>query len=175
MSDSKAGRRVAVVGSGLAGLTTAYMLQRSGYHVELFEKADSVGMDSGSLTVDGVRVDVPFRVFTPDYYPYLCKLYTHLGIQFSSADYSLGFTNEHGESLWTYTNATWGDFQMPIPDGTRKGRLAITRDWIRLVFACLKVMRVPQLLRPGGRLGQLTIGEYLEKERYDPAFVDGVF
>ncbi|KAJ2399096.1 hypothetical protein GGI23_002858, partial [Coemansia sp. RSA 2559] len=81
MAESTApSKRVAVVGSGLAGLTTAHFLQQSGCTVELFEKSESVGMDMGSLTVEGVRVDVPFRVFTPDYYPYLYRMYRHLGV-----------------------------------------------------------------------------------------------
>ncbi|KAJ2660178.1 hypothetical protein IW148_003897 [Coemansia sp. RSA 1199] len=177
MTESKKqGRRVAVVGSGLAGLATSYMLQKSGYTVELFEQENSIGMDAGSLTIDGVRIDVPFRVFTPDYYPYLYSLYTHLGIEFAAADYSLGFTGDKGESIWSYTNATIGDFQMPIPDSVYKtDRTRVTRDWLRLVFACVRVMRTPRVLLPGGRLDQLTIGEYLVKEQYGGVFIEHVF
>ncbi|KAJ2786089.1 hypothetical protein H4R18_000121 [Coemansia javaensis] len=170
------GRRVAVVGSGLAGLATAHMLQTGGCEVELFERADSVGMDAGSLTVDGVRVDVPFRVMTPDYYPYLHALYGHLGIKFAAADYSMGFADEQGEPVWSYVNRPLGCYVAPIPDDVRRGaRLAITRDWVRLAFACVTAMRAPALLRPGGRLSHMTIGQYLSRERYDRVFVDRVF
>ncbi|KAJ2143980.1 hypothetical protein IW142_003413 [Coemansia sp. RSA 564] len=173
---NKQGRRVAVVGSGLAGLATSYMLHKSGYTVELFEQENSIGMDAGSLTVDGVRIDVPFRVFTPDYYPYLYSLYTHLGIEFTAADYSLGFTSDKGESIWSYTNTTIGDFQMPIPDSIYKtDRTRVTRDWLRLVFACVRVMRTPRVLQPGGRLDKLTISEYLHTERYCKVFIEHVF
>ncbi|KAJ2083216.1 hypothetical protein H4R24_000953 [Coemansia sp. RSA 988] len=169
-------KRVAVVGSGLAGLTTAHLLQKNGFDVELFEKAATVGMDAGSLDVDGVRVDVPFRVITPDYYPYLYSLYNYLGIKFAAADYSMGFTDEHAKSIWSYTNMSLGNFQMSIPDSIRRGeRLAMTRDWVRLVFACLRVMRTPILLRPGSRLAGLTIGQYLERERYSREFTTRVF
>ncbi|KAJ2808665.1 hypothetical protein H4R20_000727 [Coemansia guatemalensis] len=169
-------KRVAVVGSGLAGLTTAHLLQKNGCEVELFEKASAVGMDAGSLDVDGVRVDVPFRVITPDYYPYLFSLYNYLDIKFAAADYSMGFTDEHAKSIWSYTNIALGNFQMSIPDSIRRGaRLAVTRDWVRLVFACLWIMRNPSLLRPGGRLAGLTIGQYLEKERYGREFTTRVF
>ncbi|KAJ2500879.1 hypothetical protein GGH96_002400 [Coemansia sp. RSA 1972] len=173
---NKQGRRVAVVGSGLAGLATSYMLQKSGFVVELFEQENSIGMDAGSLTVDGVRIDVPFRVFTPDYYPYLYSLYTHLGIEFAAADYSLGFTGDRGESIWSYTNSTIGDFQMPIPDSIYKtDRTRVTRNWLRLVFACVRVMRTPRVLQPGGRLDKLTIGEYLNEEQYSTVFIEHVF
>ncbi|KAJ1944557.1 hypothetical protein EC988_005957, partial [Linderina pennispora] len=55
------GKRIAVIGSGLAGLTAAHFLQSSGHTVTLFEKGSTVGMDAGSLTVGNVRIDVPFR------------------------------------------------------------------------------------------------------------------
>ncbi|KAJ2850376.1 hypothetical protein IWW36_001928 [Coemansia brasiliensis] len=174
--DQKESNSVAVIGSGLAGLTTAYLLRRGGYEVELFEKASSIGMDAGSISVDGVRVDVPFRVFTPDYYPYLYSLYRHLGIEFSAADYSLGFADEQARTLWSYTNLTLGDFQLPVTDNIAKEqRLVVTRDWIRLVFTCVRAVRAPAILRPGGRLDQLTIGQYLDKEQYSRIFVDRVF
>ncbi|KAJ2159804.1 hypothetical protein GGF46_002744 [Coemansia sp. RSA 552] len=171
------GKRVAVVGSGLAGLATAHMLRHGGCDVELFEKADSVGMDAASLTVDGVRIDVPFRVVTPDYYPCLVRLYQHLGIGLKAADYSLGFTADGcggGTSpLWSYTNAG----QVPIPDEVSFGgeRLALTRDWVRLVYACMRIVRRPVLLRPDGALAILTIGQYLRIHRYSRAFSDRVF
>ena len=40
---TRTGKRVAVVGSGPAGLAAAQQLNRAGHHVELFEKADRVG------------------------------------------------------------------------------------------------------------------------------------
>ncbi|KAJ1729273.1 hypothetical protein LPJ61_003606 [Coemansia biformis] len=170
------GRRIAVVGSGLAGLTAAHLLQKGGCQVELFEGASSVGMDAGSLTVDNIRVDVPFRVMTPDYYPYLYGLYAYLGIKFTAADYSLGFADGSAETVWSYTNTLLGDTHVPIPDDIRCGaRLVVSREWLRMAFACVKVMRVPAALRPGGRLSHMTIGQYLSREQYDQLFVDRVF
>jgi len=40
---TRTGKRVAVVGSGPAGLAAAQQLNRAGHHVELFEKADRIG------------------------------------------------------------------------------------------------------------------------------------
>ncbi|KAI9512288.1 splicing factor, Prp19-binding domain-containing protein [Russula earlei] len=103
--------KVAVVGSGLAGLTSAYLLstahQRADVHhsegpvqyeVHIFEKADSLGMDSHSvsLTPPGEtaewRIDVPMRSFQGGYYPQLIALYTHLGVQFRHSDFSYSFS-----------------------------------------------------------------------------------
>ncbi|KAI9504106.1 hypothetical protein BX070DRAFT_129057 [Coemansia spiralis] len=177
---TETGKRVAVVGSGLAGLTAAYFLQKSGCSVDLFERSDSVGMDAGSVTVEGARIDVPFRVFTPDYYPYLYSMYKYLGIEFAAADYSLGFTGAKGGTFWSYTNMALGDYQLSIPDGIVRdvGRLTVTREWVRLIFACLKFVRMPShsyKLDPKNRLGWITIGQYLQNEKYDQMFVSRVF
>ncbi|KAJ2227418.1 hypothetical protein IWW45_007046 [Coemansia sp. RSA 485] len=174
-SRQSAKKRVAVVGSGLAGLTAAHFLQKGGWHVELFEKGSAVGMDAGSVTVDDVRVDVPFRVFTPDYYPYLYSMYRYLGIDFSSADYSLGFCRA-GQSIWSYTNFKIGNLVVPIPDNVAMGgtRLEITRNWIRLSYTCLRLMRMPGMLLCGG-LSRATIAEYLAGEGYGQEFIDFVF
>jgi glutamate synthase (NADPH) small chain len=42
-SDVKSGRRVAIVGSGPAGLAAAAQLLSAGHHVEVFERADAIG------------------------------------------------------------------------------------------------------------------------------------
>lgn len=59
--------KVAVIGSGLAGLTTAYLLEKNTANnsnrieTHLFEKAKTLGMDAASITIktkNGFRVDV---------------------------------------------------------------------------------------------------------------------
>ncbi|KAJ2381808.1 hypothetical protein GGI05_005855, partial [Coemansia sp. RSA 2603] len=87
------GRHAAVVGSGLAGLTAAHFLQRGGWQVTLLEQGAAVGMDAASVTVDGARIDVPLRVFTPTYYPCLARMYAHLHVGVEAADYSLGVSH----------------------------------------------------------------------------------
>jgi flavin-dependent dehydrogenase len=42
MDPAPKGRRVAVIGSGLAGLTTAYLLRQRGFVVYLIEKVSQV-------------------------------------------------------------------------------------------------------------------------------------
>ncbi|KAJ2045389.1 hypothetical protein GGI08_006829, partial [Coemansia sp. S2] len=166
-------KHVAVIGSGLAGLSAAYFLQQGGHTVELFERGGSAGMDLASVDVDGHRVDVPFRVFTPDYYPCLHSLYTHLGIDTAAADYSLSFTRPDGSTLWSYTNLSLDDFQIPIPDSVSGERLAIVRDWTRLLFASACAVRSPHELRPFGPL-DMPMGRYLAENHYGDVFTSGV-
>ncbi|WWC65427.1 uncharacterized protein I303_108045 [Kwoniella dejecticola CBS 10117] len=114
--------RVAVIGSGLAGLTTAYLLREEGVEVFLIEKSDKVGFHSQSVTVPLDRppsqheksarqrsrsrsnkeekrpdeqwvVDVPMRGFQGGYYPLLLALYRHLGIPLKTANYKFSFSS----------------------------------------------------------------------------------
>ncbi|KAI9301391.1 hypothetical protein BJ944DRAFT_271571 [Cunninghamella echinulata] len=94
--------KVAVIGSGLAGLTAAYLLTKGDieskqpikFEVHLFEKNEMIGMDAASITIDNdkdIRIDVPMRSFMSGYYSHLTKLYQHLGITSKPAKFSFGW------------------------------------------------------------------------------------
>ncbi|GJE96788.1 FAD/NAD(P)-binding domain-containing protein [Phanerochaete sordida] len=119
MQSTKRTVKVAVVGSGLAGLTAAYRLAQGSDHgdvhveVHLFEKAATIGMDSQSISVavpgsGKQRVDVPMRSFQGGYYKQMIELYRELGVTFSIADFSYSFsTLKHfAESAASEINAT---------------------------------------------------------------------
>ena len=57
--------KIAVVGGGIAGLAVAWLLSRH-HEVTLFERHTQPGFVAHSVAVDGVRVDVPLRVFYPE-------------------------------------------------------------------------------------------------------------
>ncbi|ORX41148.1 hypothetical protein BD324DRAFT_648038 [Kockovaella imperatae] len=101
--------RVLVIGSGLAGLTTAYLLHREGCEVFLVERSDQLGFHSSSIVIprDNAKVpwgqedwvvDVPMRSFQGGYYPLLIALYRHLGLSFTSADFTFSFSRLHAPS-----------------------------------------------------------------------------
>jgi squalene-associated FAD-dependent desaturase len=57
------GKRIAVVGAGLAGLAAAVELKELGYHVELFERSRLLGGRATSFEIDGIEVDNGQHVF----------------------------------------------------------------------------------------------------------------
>ncbi len=73
------GRHVAVIGGGVAGLTAAYVLQRS-CDVTLFEADDRAGGHAHTHEVGGLRVDSGFIVHNPRTYPLLSRLFAELGV-----------------------------------------------------------------------------------------------
>ena len=86
-------RRVAVVGSGVAGLTAAYVLQRE-CDVTLFEADDRVGGHAHTHELvddagDEVDVDSGFIVHNRVTYPNLIRLFDELGVETQESDMSM--------------------------------------------------------------------------------------
>jgi uncharacterized protein len=83
----------AVVGSGVAGLTAAYLLQRT-YDVTLYEAADRLGghADTHQVAVSGDRLlalDTGFIVHNAGTYPTLVRLFDELGVRSQPSEMSL--------------------------------------------------------------------------------------
>ena len=76
--------KIAIVGSGIAGLTTAYRLHQAGQQVAVFEKEIALGMDAHSQLIQAqgqsYRADVPSRMFNRLQWPSLMRLYRELGV-----------------------------------------------------------------------------------------------
>ena len=75
--------RIAVIGSGIAGLSAAWLL-RPGHDVVVYEQEPRLGGHANTLTVDydgaPVSVDTGFIVYNERNYPNLVQLYEHLGV-----------------------------------------------------------------------------------------------
>eukprot|EP00756_Hemistasia_phaeocysticola_P029266 Hpha_TRINITY_DN16222_c0_g2::TRINITY_DN16222_c0_g2_i1::g.11243::m.11243 len=131
---------IGVVGTGISGLTAAYLLSRQHDIDGVFEAAPLPGMDSQSVTVGdtkgpGPRVDVPVRSFSPHYYPSLVALYRHLGLDLQRVDYSSSMSRWGGESCFQYSNFGIGKYTLPwVMPGTRSWKIA--REWVYWQLRC---------------------------------------
>ncbi|KAJ5339273.1 hypothetical protein N7452_006001 [Penicillium brevicompactum] len=87
-------QHVAVIGTGMAGLVTAYILRndpQGRFEVEVFEKQDKLSLDSASHTLTdpnngekSERLDLPMRAFADGYYESLRRMYDYFGITYGS-------------------------------------------------------------------------------------------
>lgn len=69
------GRRVAIIGGGIAGLATAALLAREGYAVTLLEQQATVGGRAGSWEHDGFRFDTgPSWYLMPEVFDHFFRL-----------------------------------------------------------------------------------------------------
>src|SRR5689334_6271016 len=77
--------KIAIIGSGAAGLSCAWYLKDT-HDVHLFEKEYKFGGHANTFTIDtgvdaGIQLDVGFMVFNTATYPEFCKLLAELDIK----------------------------------------------------------------------------------------------
>mgnify|MGYP005610093027 FL=1 len=72
---------IAIIGSGMAGLAAARILQDAGHKITIFEALAGRGMDSHSLDFEGGIIDAPLRVLNPHLWRNTLSLATYLGIE----------------------------------------------------------------------------------------------
>ena len=73
-------KRIAVIGSGIAGISASYFLS-SRYDVHLFEKNNYLGGHTRTITVPTdkkLSIDTGFIVFNDKNYPDLIKFFDYL-------------------------------------------------------------------------------------------------
>ncbi|WP_445181731.1 protoporphyrinogen/coproporphyrinogen oxidase [Pseudonocardia sp. Cha107L01] len=75
-----AGRRVAVVGAGAAGISAAFWLRRAGAHVRVLEAGEQVGGRCRTVERDGFRFDISAGAL-PSTYADLLRLLDALGVR----------------------------------------------------------------------------------------------
>lgn len=101
-------RRVAVVGSGVAGLVAAYVASRTA-QVTLYEADDRLGGHADTHTVpeilpDGttrdLRIDTGFIVHNERTYPVLLRLFRELGVATQDSEMSMSIVDEETGLQW---------------------------------------------------------------------------
>ena len=126
LNGAAAGRRVAIIGSGVAGNGAAYLLRRRGVEVVVFEAEASPGGHAMTVEVEGSRVDVGFQVFNLANYPRLSKLFDDLNVQHVQSDMSLSV--EGSGAAWSSTNPFVGCLTSPTKLWSR---LTLLREILR--------------------------------------------
>ena len=91
--------KIAIIGSGISGLTAAHYLSRSVEHVDLFEAKNYFGGHTNTVDVtnsqkDLIPVDTGFIVFNDRTYPNFMRLLTELGVSYQPSEMSFGIKHE---------------------------------------------------------------------------------
>jgi predicted NAD/FAD-binding protein len=171
------GRRIAVVGSGVAGLTAAYVLNRHD-NVTLFEADSRLGGHAHTHNVaqpDGstLGIDTGFIVHNERTYPTLLRLFAELGVETQDSEMSMSVRCD-GCGL-EYAGARGGGRGIIArPSSLLRGRY---------LLMLLEVMRFYRRARaliemapasdagPGAGGAEPTLGEFLAKERFSEYFI----
>jgi predicted NAD/FAD-binding protein len=157
--------RIAVVGSGISGLASAWLLSRA-HEVVLFEAEDYLGGHTQTHVVEqaGRRyaVDTGFIVHNPVHYPLLTRLFDELGVA----------TQPTTMSFSVHDARTGLEYNATSLDGLfcQRRNLLSPRFW-GMVRDILRFYRqAPRLL--AGEGPEPTLGDWLQDNGYGAAFRD---
>jgi predicted NAD/FAD-binding protein len=156
--------RVAVIGSGISGLSSAYFLNRN-FDVHLFERDHRIGGHSHTVDADfnGVKVpvDTGFIVYNPLNYPNLVSMFAHLDVPWIETDMSFAVSLREGGC--EYEGSLSGFVAQP-------GNLLRSRYWTML-------SNLVRFYRTGYRAAfdgpaDESLAQFLNREGYATAFVE---
>jgi len=157
--------RIAVVGSGIAGLASAWLLSRR-HAVTLYEANDYLGGHTHTHDIElaGRRyaVDTGFIVHNPAHYPLLTRLFDELGV--ASQPTTMSFSVRNEASGLEYNAATLDTLFCQRRNLLSPRFLGMVRDLLRFY------REAPALLTTAG--AGPTLGDYLAEHRYGAAFRD---
>ena len=115
--------KIAIIGSGIAGLAAARYSKQQGHHVTLFEKHASPGMAAHGfeLQVGGHEVlgDLPSRMFNRELWPSVGRLYDELNIEVEEVSARQRFLDR--ESGRSFSFALPVDWKMKLGIATGMG------------------------------------------------------
>ena len=156
--------KIAVVGSGISGLSAAYYLSRK-HNVDLFEREDHFG--GHSYTIDlffgekKVSVDVGFIVFNFQTYPNLLNFFKENDIQIekSNMSFSVSVDNSKFEYCGKGLNGIFSN----------KSNL-FNIEFLKMFFDIIKFYNKSDHENIFNE--RITLGEYLKKNKLSKAFID---
>jgi predicted NAD/FAD-binding protein len=102
--------KIAIVGSGISGLSCAYLLARSDCSVTVYEANSYVGGHTNTVNIsslDGsqeIGVDTGFIVCNPVTYPNFLAFMDHLGVLLHPSDMSFAVSRDNGQFEWSGDN-----------------------------------------------------------------------
>ncbi len=149
---------IAVVGSGISGLSAAWLLSKR-HRVVLYEADNRLGGHSHTVDAGGLAVDTGFIVFNENTYPNLTALFDHIGVATKCSDMSFAVSLDDGRLEYSGTGLL-GLFA--------QRRNAISpRFWMMLRDLVRFYREAP---RNVAALGMITLDEYLDAAGYGDGF-----
>ena len=157
--------KIAIVGSGIAGLTAAHHLHPE-HDIVVYEAGGHVGghVHTHDVELGGWRyaVDTGFIVFNHRTYPHFTQLLADLGVE--SRDSDMSFSVSCGSSGMEYNgtglNALFA----------QRSNLLRPRFWGMLGDVLRFNLEAPELLKADG--AEVSLGAYLEQRGYGAMFRD---
>ena len=159
--------KIAVIGSGISGLSSAYYLSKK-HKVDLFEKQDRFGGHSYTLDVvygdkEKVAVDIGFMVFNKVTYPNLINFFEENAVKIEKSDMSFSVTVK-GTNIEYCGKGINGIFS--------NRQNLFNFKFFKMFFEILNFYKKCENLNTNNLDKQITLGEYLKKIKKSEFFIN---
>lgn len=157
-------QRIAIIGTGISGLACAWFL-KDRHDIVVYEKEARLGGHSNTATIDydgtPIDVDTGFIVYNEVNYPNLTRLLAELQVQTAPSNMSFSVSAGGGALEWA------GDNLRTV--FAQKRNLARPR-FLGMLRDILRFNRQATIDLGTGRLGEMTLGDYIAQGGYGEAF-----
>ena len=158
--------KVAVIGSGISGLSAAYFLSKK-YKVDLFEKEDRFGGHSHTIDIklnedtNKIHADIGFIVFNKKTYPNLINFFKEIEVEIEKSNMSLSFMSK--------------DIDLEYCGKGLKGSFSHKKnlfnfDFFKMFLEILKFYKKSSKLNEFNE--DISLGEYLVNEKHSEYFIN---
>ena len=158
--------KVAVIGSGISGLSAAYFLSKK-YKVDLFEKEDRFGGHSHTIDIKlyedthKIHADIGFIVFNKKTYPNLINFFKEIDVEIEKSNMSLSFMSK--------------DIDLEYCGKGLKGIFSHKKnlfnfDFFKMFLEILKFYKKSSKLNEFNE--DISLGEYLANEKHSEYFIN---
>jgi len=159
-------KKIAIVGTGISGMSAAWLLAPH-HDITVYEQAGRIGGHSNTVMVDTkdgrIPVDTGFIVYNETTYPNLTAMLAHLGVATSATEMSFSASLQGGDVEYSGENFA-GLF-------AQRRNLFRPRFWSMLYDLQRFYRQAPRDLKRLA-MGEVSLGEYLERGSYGSAFRD---
>ncbi|WP_082897121.1 NAD(P)/FAD-dependent oxidoreductase [Thalassotalea crassostreae] len=158
-------KNIAVIGAGVSGLTTAYLLSQK-HKVQVFEKNDYIGGHTATVDVEHAGkqhvIDTGFIVFNDKTYPNFLKLLDNIGIKKQETEMSFSVHN-------CQTGLEYNGHNLDTLFAQRRN-IFRPKFW-RLISQILRFNKLCKAAYSANDFDlDLTLGEFLHSNSFDDYF-----
>ena len=152
---------IAVVGSGISGLSAAWLLSKS-HKVTLFEADQRLGGHAHTEISNKVPVDVGFIVFNEKTYPNFTALLRHLQVATNETEMGFGVSLNGGAIEYSGTN---------LRQLVGSPRAALSRAHWAMMADIARFYRTAKALAQSID-DSLSLGQFLQQNNFSQAFIE---